>query len=123
MALRELHQQPRKEVIAGADHRHVQAPARHALELRHGLLGLLELLDDLAAALEHLRAGRREVDLLAELLEQRQPGVLLQLADLGGDGWLGEVEFLGGARIAAVARDRLEDLELAQGGISHGVAS
>jgi hypothetical protein len=73
----------------------------------------------IAAGLQHLRAGGREVDLLAQLLEQRQAGVLLQLAHLRGHGRLRQVQLLGGAREAAVAGHRLEHLQLPQGRVAH----
>jgi len=117
----ELHQQARQEVVAGADHRHVQAAAGDALELRHRLVDLLELLDDDAARAQHLLAGGGEVDALAQLLEQRQPGVLFELGHLRGNGRLRQVQLLGGAGEVQVAGDGLEDLELAQGGVAHGV--
>ncbi|MNN23508.1 hypothetical protein D3C81_1369080 [compost metagenome] len=97
MALHEFRQQPREEIIAGADHRHVEAPAGDALELRHGVFGLAELLDDAAAVVQHLVPGRRQVDLLAELLEQRQADMVFQLPDLGRHGRLRQVQLLGGA--------------------------
>ncbi|MNT44136.1 hypothetical protein D3C72_1806490 [compost metagenome] len=97
MALHEFRQQPREEIIAGADHRHVEAPAGDALELRHGVFGLAELLDDAAAVMQHLVARRGQVDLLAQLLEQGQPHVVLQLPHLGRYRGLRQVQFLGSA--------------------------
>jgi len=115
----ELHQQARKEVVAGADHRDVQLAARDALELRHRAFGQLELLDDPAADVEQFGAGRRQVDLLAELLEERKAGVVLELLDLGGDGRLRQVQLFGRARETQVPRDGFEDLQLAQRGVLH----
>src|SRR4029079_18131680 len=78
-----------------------------------------ELLDDGAADREQLGAGRRQVDLLAELLEQHVARMFLELADLGRDGRLRQVELLGRAREAQEPRDRREDLQLAQGRVLH----
>jgi hypothetical protein len=55
----------------------------------------------------------------AELLEERQPGVLLQLAHLCGHRRLRQVQLLGGARKAEVAGDRLEHFQLPQGRVAH----
>jgi hypothetical protein len=119
VAPRELHQQAREEVVAGADHRHVQPPAGDALVLGHRLFGLLELLDDLAAGLQHLRARGREVDLLSELLEKAAARHGPRACAPASTRPLREVQLLRGARKAAVAGDRFEHLELAKGGMAH----
>ena len=112
LRLREFGEQAREEIIAGADHRHVQRSAGNSLEPRHRVVGFAELLEDRAAVMKHFVAGRRQIDLLAELLEKRQSRVLLQLLDLRGDGRLGEVELFRGARKAEAARDGFEDFQL-----------
>src|SRR5206468_201286 len=63
----ELDQQPRQEVVAGADRRDVEPAARDALVLRHRVLGDLELLDDRADDAEQVGTGRGEVGLRGEL--------------------------------------------------------
>ena len=68
---------------------------------------------------QQLAAGGREVDLLAQLLEQWQAGMVFELANLSRHRRLREMQFLGGARIAVQARNGLEDLELAQRGVFH----
>ena len=62
-----------------------------ALELAHRALSHIELADDVAADVEQLGTRWREVDLLAELLEQWQPGVVCELPDLRRDGRLRQV--------------------------------
>ena len=115
----EFGQQARKEVVARTDHRDIQLAARDAFQLAHRLVDFVELLNDSAAVVQHFRAGRREVDLFAELLEERQSGVLLQLANLCGHRGLREMQLLGGAREAQVARHGFEHLQLTQRGIAH----
>ena len=72
-----------------------------------------------------LHPGLREVDLLAHLLEERQPRLLLQALHLHRDRGLREVQLRGGAREGQVPRHGLEDLELAQRDVAerHGGAS
>ena len=61
----------------------------------------------------------REVDLLAELLEQRVAGVLFQLSHLRRNGGLRQMKLFCGAREAQQPRDRLEHLQLAQSRVLH----
>ncbi len=119
IATRELGQQARKEVVARADDCDIQLAPRDALQLTHRFVDFVELLDDRTAVVEHLGAGRRQVNFLAELLEERQPRVLLELAYLSGDGRLGQMQFLGCTRETQMARHRLEDLQLPQCRVSH----
>ena len=65
-------------------------------------------------------ARRRQVDLLAQLLEQGQARVFLEL-DLRRHGRLRQVQLFGGARKAQVARHGFEHLQLAQRGVVHGL--
>jgi hypothetical protein len=50
--------------------------------LRHGVIGGLELLDDRAHDADQVGAGGGQVRLLADLLEERDAGVLFELLDL-----------------------------------------
>ena len=69
---------------------------------------------------EQQRAGFGQVHPPADALEQRQPGVRLELAHLHRHAGLGQVQLLGGARERQVARGGLEDLQLAQRRVAHG---
>ena len=120
MAAREFDHQAREKIIAGADHGDVQLAAGDAAELRQRFLGFLELLDDGAAVVEQLGAARRQIHLLAELLEQHQPHVAFQRFHLRRYGRLGQVQFLGRAGVAEVAGHGFEHFQLAQGGMLHG---
>jgi len=119
VAPRELDQQAGQEIVSGADHRHIEATAGDALELRHRGLGLFELADDQVAVVQQLAARRGEVNPATQLLEQRQPGVGFQLANLRGHGRLRQVQLFGRTRVAGQPCHRLEDLQLAQGGMFH----
>ncbi len=119
MPIHEFGQQAGKEIIAGADDRHVEPASGNTLELRHGVLSLPELLDDAAAVVQHLRAGRGEVDPLAQLLEQRQAHVMFELPNLCGNSGLREMQFLRRARKAQMAGHRFEHFQLAQRGVLH----
>ena len=110
----ELDQQARQEVVAGADRGDVEAAAGDALVLRHRVLGDLELLDDRAHDAEQVGTGGGEVGLLADLLEEGDAGVLLELPDLARDRGLRQVQLFGSACEAQVPGDRREHLELAQ---------
>jgi uncharacterized membrane protein YfcA len=93
--------------------------AGNALELRHGLLHLLELLDDDPAGVKHLYARWREVNFFAELLKQRKARMVFQFVDLDGHRGLCQVQLLSGPRKTQVAGDGLEHLELPQRRILH----
>ncbi|MNE67212.1 hypothetical protein D3C80_1628080 [compost metagenome] len=56
-----------------------------------------------------------QVELLADVLEQRLADQLLELADLLADRRLGERHFFGGAAVGAGLAHRAEHLQLAQG--------
>jgi hypothetical protein len=58
--------------------------------------------------MQHLRARTGEINFLAQLLEQRQPGVSLELFDLRGHCRLGQMQFLCGARKAQQSGDCFE---------------
>ena len=122
IAAREFNQQAREKVVAGADHGDVQFAAGNAFELRQRFLGFLELLDDGAAVVQQFGAARREEDFLAELLKQGQSDVAFQRLDLDRYRRLGQMQFLGRARVAQMAGDGLENLQLAQGGVLHGIS-
>ena len=72
---------------------------------------------------EQVGAGGGEMGLLAELLEQGDAGVLLELPDLARDRRLRQVQLFGGAREAQVPGDRREHLELAQRRVLHPMLS
>ena len=77
------------------------------------------MLGDGAGIGQHLGAGLGQVNALADLLEQRPGPGLLQLLDLHGDGGLAEVQLGAGARKAAAAGDRFEDVQLMEGEPDH----
>ncbi|MDT4880284.1 hypothetical protein FQZ97_1160240 [compost metagenome] len=68
-------------------------------------------------------AGGGEKDLFAQLLEQRLAHGFRQLLDLQRQRGRRQVQRFGGAREAAVARHRVKDAQLVQGGVAqlHGV--
>ncbi len=108
-------EQARREILRGGHHADVQPPAAQALHGGERFLGLAQLLGDDAGVARQFLAGLGEEDALADLLGERQPGRFFQAAHLHGDGGLGQVQFVGGARERQVARHRLENLQLAQG--------
>ena len=69
--------------------------------------------------MKHLDPGRRHVDLLAELLEQRLTGVAFEKLDLRGDRGLREMQLMRRPREAQMPRHAFENLELAQCRILH----
>ena len=69
--------------------------------------------------ISQLGTGGREKDLLAQLLEQRQAGVVLELANLRRHAGLGEVQLFRRTRVAEQPGHGFEDVQLAQRGVFH----
>lgn len=106
MRLAKRPQQTRREVFRGGDD---GEPERSFLEPFHvgdRHLETRKMLEDAAAGLLQFAAGVGEIDLLADLLEQRQAHCIGQLLDLHRNSRLGEEEFLRRARETAQTGDR-----------------
>jgi hypothetical protein len=88
--------------------------------VRHRLFDVLELQRDRLAEFQHLLAGGREVDLLAELLEERHASMLFKFSNLGGDRRLGQVQLLRGTGKTEMAGDGFKDFQLPEGRMFHG---
>ena len=112
-------QDPRKEVVPGADDRDVEATAGHPLELRQRLFGLLEALGDGPGTLQHLLAGGGEEALATDALEQRQADVGRELLDLRRHRRLRQVQLFGGTREVHVPGRRREHPQLPQRQVLH----
>jgi hypothetical protein len=108
-----------EEIIARADHRDVELAARAALQLRHRLVRLAEQLGNPARVAQQFPAGRRELQLAADTLEERQPGVALQRLDLRRYRGLRQVQVFRRPRKAHPVGNRSEDRELAQRCVTH----
>ncbi|MDT4866536.1 hypothetical protein FQZ97_1013940 [compost metagenome] len=69
--------------------------------------------------------GVGQIELLADVIEQRLAEQLFQLADLQADRRLGQRHVFGGAAVGALLAHRAEHLKLAQGdahqGFAHGI--
>ena len=89
--------------------------------LGHRHLEAVQDAEHLARGLGKRAAGVGEIDLLAHMFAQRRIDRIREFLHLHGDGGLGQVQFLGGAREAAQPGDRLEDLQLAESGMTHGL--
>ncbi|EPZ17345.1 hypothetical protein M622_00845 [Thauera terpenica 58Eu] len=101
----ELAQQAGDEGLRGADHGQAQAPADVAAQLGKRLVEQLELLLQPRCACHHDLARRCQMQAAADALEQWQADLFGELAQLGRQRGLGEVQALGGARDAALAGD------------------
>ncbi|MCZ7654163.1 MAG: hypothetical protein M5R42_07570 [Rhodocyclaceae bacterium] len=119
MRLAEGRQQARGEIFGGGYHADVEQAAAHPLHRRQCFLRFAQLLGYDAGVARHLDAGLRKKYLLAHLFGQRQPRLVLQTSHLHGDGRLGQVQFLGGARERQVTCHGFENLELAQSDVLH----
>jgi hypothetical protein len=97
MAITESREEPREEVVARVDHRHVEEPALERLQSRDRLLGVANVREDLARAGEHLFAGLAQPESTARALEKGRAGVAFQLPDLDRDRGRREVQLLGRA--------------------------
>jgi len=82
IALMKNPQQPWREIVDGARNRHRKTAAANALERRHHLFHVLKRPVDAAAVMVDLAPGLREADGLAELLEQGETNLVLELAHL-----------------------------------------
>jgi hypothetical protein len=117
--LGERGQQPREEIVARTDHRDVELAAGPALELCHRLVGFAEQLGDPPRIGQQLAARRRQLQLPARALEQRQSGVPLKRLDLRRDGRLRKVQVVGRPGKAHPVGDGTEDHELPQRRVPH----
>ena len=111
--------QPGGEDAGGTGRRHREGAALQALQVGEGLFQVGELARDGLAAAQRFPPRLGQPDLLADVLEQRQPQSRLQLFDLHGDRGLGEVQLGTGAGKAATTGHGFENLELAQGELQH----
>jgi hypothetical protein len=75
---------------------------------------LLDVLEGAAGALEEDLSGAGEADGAGGASEEGVAEELLELADLLGEGWLGEVEALGGATEVELFGDGYEVTEVAE---------
>ena len=98
-------------IVRAADH---QLTAHASLELLDGLRRLARERQHAARVAEQQRAGARRRGAATEPVEQLHAQLVLERADVLGDGRLREEERLGGAREAAELGDLDEDLEPAQ---------
>ncbi|ERI52259.1 hypothetical protein N878_19830 [Pseudomonas sp. EGD-AK9] len=108
------------EVLGAGLHAQVELPLQRALQVRQLHVQALQAAEDVAAgALERLgRLG--QVELLADVFEQRLADQLLQLANLQAHRRLGQCHLVGGAAVRAVVAHGTEHLELAQGHAQQG---
>jgi hypothetical protein len=116
-------QERRREILGRRDERNDELPLGQSAHRAQARLGGAELPGDRLRARLELAPGGGEVDALADLLEQREPGLRLEALHLHRNRRLGEVQFLGGAREGQVAGDGLEDAQLPERGVMerHGV--
>ena len=119
MAARELRQQLGREVLGRAHHADAQQAPAQALEGGESVVRLLQRAQRLARVAQQLFARLSQVQALAQPLEQRQPGTVLELSNLHRDRRLGQVQLGRGAREAQAVGGRHEDLQLPQGDVAH----
>jgi hypothetical protein len=112
-------EQPRHEVLRGADHADRQAAALQAFEARHRILGVLQHRQHPAHVRQHVLADSRQGDLASLPVEQRQPDMGLELLDLHRYRRRREVQRRGRAAEAEVLGDLGEDTQLADGHVLH----
>src|SRR6266852_984108 len=93
-----------------------------AAQCLHGFEGFVDDGEDFVAVEEEFFAGVGEVGSAADLVEELDAEGFFELAHLGGDGGLAEVQFFGCTDVAAVLCDRLKGGELMQVECAHEVA-
>ena len=113
MCLDEFRQQLRHEIVGGADHGDVQVAALQPFHFVEHRFHFLHQLQHRARIVQQFVAGRREMQLFAGLLEQRQAHRTLRLLDLHRNGGLRQIQFRRRARMIKMAGYAFEDLQLA----------
>ena len=93
------------------------------LEFGEHVVHLGDLHQYLTRVAVDLCSGFRQMDLLAELLGQRNAGLLLELPHLHRDRRLRQMQLLRGASETQILRDGRETLQLTQGDSHKGILS
>src|SRR5262245_59287202 len=104
----------RREVLRRADDADAHDAARDSAVRRERLLGLPEEIAHARCIDGQLPAGLGQMELLPDLLEQRNARALLELLHLDRDRGLREMQLARGLREAQVLGDEAPDAELAQ---------
>ena len=123
MVAAEPREEAGREVVHGRDDGEAQPPAVDALEILERLPGIVQLRRDAPAVVQYDLPGVGQIHAAAEMFEQCEPEHVLELLHLHRDRRLGQVELFRRACVTAVARDGLEDLELAEGDVQAHVTT
>ena len=119
VAPREQRQQLGREVLGRRDHGDGEPAAGEPGQPGQGLLRVAQLLQHALGVAYQLLPGRGQPDPPPPALEEREPGDALQLPDLHRDRWLCDVNLARGAGKRERPGGGDEDLELAEGDVSH----
>jgi len=111
----ELAEQARDEGFRRADHGQPELAALVAAQLGERRVEVLQFLLEARRRGDQRLAGRGQVQAATDHLVEGQAGLFGQLAQLGGERRLGEVEGARGARDAAFTGDGKEQAQLVQG--------
>ena len=112
--------QVRHEVLGAGFHCQGQLALQRALQVGELHVEAFQALEDIRAGALERFGGVGQVELLADVFEQRLADQLFQLANLQADGRLGEGHVLGGAAVGAVVAHCAEHLNLPQGQAHQG---
>ena len=116
----EFREQARHEIFRRRGRGDVKLAAGNAFEAVDGLVGLAQPCEHRARMAGQFDACAGQVHPPADLLEQRQADIGLELLERDRDGRLGEVQFAGRAAEMQMPRGGFEDTKLFQGGAAQG---
>ena len=108
----EAAEQVRHEILAGTHDVNVQRTGHFTAQVIEGCFEVAQPLQNILRCLEDLLPGHRQVQFLADVLDERHAHLSLQALDLDGYRWLCEVHLFGGAGHALVLGDGSKKTEL-----------
>jgi hypothetical protein len=112
----EFAQPPGNIVFRGGYHGHAQPAPHHAVQFGQPHVQPFHLSQYLAGGGKNHPPGLGQIQPLPDPLDQRRADLILNLAHLGKDRGLGQVQLLGSAGIGQVPRHGGKDLQLAKAG-------
>ncbi|MNZ74323.1 hypothetical protein D3C78_927700 [compost metagenome] len=108
-------EQVRHHIFGAGLHGQAELPLQRAAQVGKLHVEAFQAGEDVRPGTLQGLGGVGQVELLADVLEQRLADQLLELADLLADRRLGQRHFFGGAAVGAGLAHRTEHLQLAQG--------
>ena len=105
----------RQDVLHAARRRQAQLATQAAFQRRQVHIQAFQPIKDVSRGLQQRLRSLGQVQLAANIFEQRQTDLFFKLANLQADRRLGQCHGFGRAAVGAVLTHRAEHLQLAQG--------